>query len=89
MGLGVLDQKAERGEIQEVTPDPREVHKSRSEYAQKQDLARDAELTTDPFEYAEDPGSYDFPGVDTGPEFRDAQGEIDEDVFIEDTLDIL
>lgn len=63
-----------RGSERDV-PDPMEVHESRSEYAQRQDEARDARLTTDPEQYAKDPNSYDFPGVDTGPQFRESEGE--------------
>jgi len=55
----------------ELPPDPVEVHESRSEYAQKQDEARKARLTNDPELYANDPNSYDFPGVDA-PEDSDA-----------------
>lgn len=57
------------------TPDPFEIHESRSEYAQKQDEARDARITTDVEKWANDPDSWDFPGVDTGPTFRREQGE--------------
>jgi len=56
-------------------PDPREVHGSRSEYAQAQDEARNAQITTSPSQYASDPDSYDFPGVDTGPRFRNTFGD--------------
>jgi len=55
-------------------PDPREVHESRSEYAQEQDENRDARVTTNPRKYANDPDSWDFPGVDTGPEFERVYG---------------
>jgi len=56
-------------------PDPREVHQSRSEYAQAQDEARNAQITTSPTQYSADPDSYDFPGVDTGPRFRNTYGD--------------
>jgi hypothetical protein len=56
-------------------PDPREVHQSRSEYAQAQDEARNAQITTSPTQYAADPDSFDFPGVDTGPRFRNTFGD--------------
>jgi hypothetical protein len=68
------------------TPDPRRVHESRSEYAQKQDLARDARITTDPDQYASRSNSYDFPGIDTGPTFRDVQDDFDEESFLDTIL---
>ncbi len=55
-------------------PNPHEVHENRSEYAQAQDEARDARITTDPEQYASDPDSFDFPGVDTGPRFESTFG---------------
>lgn len=65
-------------------PDPRDVHRDRSEYAQKQDEARDAQLTTDREKYAKNPDSYDFPGVDTGPTFRENEPEFDTASFLEE-----
>lgn len=63
--------------------DPREVHESRSEYAQSQDEARDARLTTDVEKWTSDVNSWDFPGVDTGPTFREKQGDnFDTDSFL-------
>lgn len=59
----------------DAPPDPREVHESRSEYAQAQDEARNARITTSPSRYAADPNSYDYPGVDTGPRFRNTFGD--------------
>lgn len=58
-----------------LPPDPRDVHGSRSGYAQAQDEARDAQITVSPSKYADDPDSYDFPGVDTGPAFSRTFGE--------------
>lgn len=55
-------------------PNPFDVHESRSEYAQAQDEARDARITTSPRKYASDPDSFDFPGVDTGPRFESTFG---------------
>jgi len=79
-----LERKAAEGGLQGGFPDPRVVHSDRSEYAQAQDVARDAEITTDPEEYATDPNSFDFPGVDTGPTFREAQEEeFDTEAFLE------
>lgn len=63
-----------RVDEQEKVPNPIEVHESRSDYAQAQDEARDARITTDPEQYASDPDSFDFPGVDTGPRFENAFG---------------
>lgn len=72
--------------IEDAPPDPRRVHESRSDYAQKQDLARDARITTDPDQYASDPNSYDFPGIDTGPTFRDVEDDFDEESFLDTIL---
>ncbi len=70
-----LDNFIDEQRVDDGVPDPRDVHSSRSQYAQRQDEARDAELTTDPAEYANDPDSFDFPGVDTGPGFESVFGE--------------
>lgn len=48
-------------------PDPREVHESRSEEAQRQDERLSAPLTNDPEQYANAPDEYDWPGVDSPP----------------------
>jgi hypothetical protein len=55
--------------------DPREIQRRRSETSRKVDAAKDAPLTTDPLQWASSPSEYDFPGVDTGPTFRDTEGE--------------
>lgn len=86
ISLGQLDQRMTRGSVTPGVPDPRRVHEDRSEYAQKQDEARDAKLTTDPEEYATDPNSLDFPGVDTGPMFRQKEGEFDSESFLDRIL---
>jgi len=67
--------------------DPMQIHESRTDYAQKQDEARDARLTTDVEKWASDPNSWDFPGVDTGPQFREEQSEdFDTDSFLDRIL---
>jgi hypothetical protein len=53
-----------RGEIE-----PEKIHMRRSETAKIADESKDAEVTTDPLEWASDPSRYDYPGVDTGPRF--------------------
>jgi hypothetical protein len=64
--------------------DPREVHENRSETARQTDSGQDAPLTTDPLQWASDPSGYDFPGVDTGPTFRESEGDdFDTDSFLE------
>jgi len=69
--------------------DPREVQQNRSSPAQNADRGQDAPLTTDPLEWASDPAGNDFPGVDTGPVFRDEQGDnFDTDSFVEETVGI-
>jgi len=69
--------------------DPREVQQNRSPQARNADRGQDAPLTTDPLEWASDPAGHDFPGVDSGPAFRDEQGsDFDTDAFVEDTVDI-
>lgn len=50
-----------------------DVQDGRSERAKELDRQLDAQITTDVDQWAEDPDSYDFPGVDTGPTFREAQ----------------
>jgi hypothetical protein len=59
----------------DTLPDPREINKRRSPEAQAADRAKDAPLTTDAEKWASSPGEYDFPGVDTGPTFREEEGE--------------
>jgi hypothetical protein len=59
----------------DLPPDPREVHEARSEAAQQQDESLDARVTVDPAQYASDPDSFDFPGVDTGPGFESVYGD--------------
>jgi len=68
--------QAERGPAKEKRDiDPQELHESRNGFAQKQDEARDARLTKDVEKWANDMNSWDFPGVDTGPTFREEQGD--------------
>lgn len=55
--------------------DPREIQMRRSQESRAADAAKDAPLTTDPLQWASSPDEYDFPGVDTGPTFREEQGE--------------
>jgi len=55
--------------------DPREIQRRRSEEARAADAAKDAPLTSDPLQWASSPEEYDFPGVDTGPTFREEEGE--------------
>jgi len=69
--------------------DPREVQQNRSSPAQNAHRGQDAPLTTDPLEWASDPAGNDCPGVDTGPVFRDEQGDnFDTDSFVEETVGI-
>lgn len=64
--------------------DPREIQQQRSPEARAADSGQDAPLTSDPLEWASDPNGKDFPGVDTGPTFREQEGEdFDTDSFIE------
>lgn len=63
---GVIEADAVRDEI-----NPDRVHKNRSETARAADKAKDAEVTTDPLKWASAPNEYDYPGVDTGPQFDD------------------
>lgn len=55
--------------------DPVAIQRRRSEEARQTDAAKDAPLTSDPLTWASDPSQYDFPGVDTGPTFRETEGE--------------
>jgi hypothetical protein len=55
------------------TPSPFEAHQDRSTYAAKQDVKREATVTTDPEKYANNPDRYDF--VDTTKEFKQTFGD--------------
>jgi len=66
----VVETDALRDEI-----DPQSVHENRSRAERLADEAKDAEITTDPLEWASAPDQYDYPGVDTGPRFRDTFGD--------------
>lgn len=87
MGLFDVEQKISQGDMTQGVPDPRRVHEQRSEYAQNQDEARDAQITTDPVKYANDPDSLDFPGVDTGPTFREENPDFNRDSFFDQFFD--
>jgi len=64
--------------------DPRDVHSNRPRTARVADEAKDAEITSDPLEWSSAPSQFDFPGVDTGPTFREEQGEdFDTEGFLE------
>lgn len=54
--------------------DPQRIHGNRSETERIADESKDAEITTDPLKWASAPDQYDYPGVDTGPRFRDTFG---------------
>lgn len=41
-----------------------DIHESRSEYAQKQDESRKARRANSPEQWANDPNSWDWPGID-------------------------
>jgi hypothetical protein len=59
--------------------DPEAIHRRRPEAAREADEAKDAEVTTDPLEYARDPSRHDYPGVDTGPRFEESfDGDFDD-----------
>lgn len=75
-----LEDEMEPGRVVETDDlrkniDPQAVQRRRSEAAREADRAKDAEITTDPLQWASDPSQYDYPGVDTGPTFREEQGE--------------
>jgi len=63
--------------------DPVEINRRRSEEARAADKGQDAPLTSNPLEWASDPSGLDFPGVDTGPTFRDENPEFDTDSFLD------
>jgi len=67
---GVVETDALRDTI-----DTERVHKNRSRTERVADESKDAELTTDPIQWASAPDQFDYPGVDTGPEFRDTFGD--------------
>lgn len=57
------------------TIDTERVHKNRSRKERLADESKDAEITTDPIKWASAPDQFDYPGVDTGPGFRDTFGD--------------
>jgi len=59
---------------------PGRINRNRSSDARRADGSRDAEITTDQLQWASNPDEYDYPGVDTGPIFRD---NFDEDDFMD------
>lgn len=63
----------------ESVPDPREVHQSRSQEAQRQDKRMSAPLTNDPERYANAPDEYDWPGVDSPPSSEASDASILDD----------
>lgn len=75
-------------------PDPFEVTQQRSATAVERDRQRQARVTTDVETYASDPNSYDFPFVDTPPEFNKQYendnslipGNVDKDM-VQDDID--
>jgi len=67
-GMDVAIEPADRRQ-QGSDIDPQAIHNERSQTAQVADEAKDAEVTTNESLWASDPDSYDFPGVDTGPQF--------------------
>jgi hypothetical protein len=74
----------DRGQLERTPPDPRALNKRRSPEARAADRAKDAPLTTDPGKWVSDPDEYDFPGVDTGPTFREEEGDdFDTDSFFD------
>jgi len=83
---GDIDSLTTESSLREAA-DPREIQQNRSKEARAADRAKDAPITTDPLEWASDPGATDFPGVDTGPVFRESEGEdFDSDAFLNDLL---
>jgi len=70
--IDVVPTQAVRDEL-----DPSDIHQARPRIEQRSDNRRDAELTTDPLQWASNPDEYDFPGVDTGPRFESAFGDVD------------
>lgn len=63
--------------------DPQDIHDARPRSNRRDDEQRDAEVTTDPLQWASNPTEYDFPGVDTGPKFEEEFGDVDPDSFQE------
>jgi hypothetical protein len=60
---------------------PERIHQNRSKTERIADESKDAEITTDPLEWAAAPDEHDFPGVDTGPVFEEEFGDSDFDDF--------
>jgi len=53
------------------SPDPLRTHTNRSRETMENDKNRKARVTTDPETYASDPEAYDFPFLDTPPQFEE------------------
>jgi hypothetical protein len=81
-----FERKLKRGKLEPTTPDPSALNKRRSQEARAADSGKDAELTTDPDEWVENPDELDFPGVDTGPKFREEQEDFDTGGFLDNIL---
>ncbi len=62
---------AEENSDELQTPNPSKVSNSRSKEAIRQDRRKKAPVTTDPEKYASNPDRYDYPFVDTPPEFTE------------------
>lgn len=74
-------------EQRQDTLDPREIHERRSERSQQLDEEFNAPLTTEPEQWARNMDHWDFPGVDTGPKFREENPDFDTDHFFSTMLD--
>jgi len=70
----------DKGRLERTDPDPSALNMRRSPEARASDRGKDAEITTDPLQWAQNPDEFDYPGVDAGPTFRD---NFDEDDFFD------
>lgn len=88
MSLSEIESRTASGEMTGGVPDPRRIHQNRPSFERKQDNARDAQITTDPEQWAQAPNRFDFPGVDTGPMFREENPNFDTESFMERIFDL-
>lgn len=81
----VTSKEAEKHDMSasQVADGLRLFHDSRPERAQRVDEQSDAPLTADIDRWGENPDRLDFPGVDTGPTFREENPSFDLDRFLD------
>jgi len=67
---GEPDSSPENGVDATDDINPQRIHEERSMTSRVADESKDAEITTDASKWASAPDQFDYPGVDTGPQFE-------------------